>query len=337
VQSELQERPDPRAGVDAPLDTLADVIAAQERLVYNLTAATTAQRAILKQLYRRMGRSGRPDALGLKHQLKAESVYGAEILGEMEWDIEACLLGPFKVRYRGHEMVPSPSRRAASLFKFLLVHYDRPIRREILMDTFWPDSSAKSARNNLNVTIYQLRAQFRLQEAVCSLIIYNAGSYRINPELRCWTDVAHYERLVERGRRATDVAQSLVAVDCYQEARSLYVGPMLEDEMTGEWYLDAQRRLHLEHCALLEHLCALLLDSGEIEEAITVGNELTEADPCWEVGHRLLMRAYAALEQPQLIARQFKRCEAAMRRELSVDPAAATVALFRDLLSPRLC
>jgi hypothetical protein len=45
------------------------------------------------------------------------------------------------------------------------------------------------------------------------------------------------------------------------------------------------------------------------------------------------MRAYAALEQPQLIAQQFKRCQVNMRRDLSVDPAETTIELYRQLLS----
>ena len=86
---------------------------------------------------------------------------------------------------------------------------------------------------------------------------------------------------------------------------------------------------------MLERLCALLLEMGDVGNAITVGDELLEADPCWETGHQLLMRAYAALEQPQLVVQQFRRCEATMRRELSVDPAKATVDLYRTLVPVR--
>jgi hypothetical protein len=48
------------------------------------------------------------------------------------------------------------------------------------------------------------------------------------------------------------------------------------------------------------------------------------------------MRAYAALGQPQLIVQQFKRCESALRRELSVELSEATVDLYRALLAGRL-
>ena len=245
-------------------------------------------------------------------------------------DLEARLLGPFEVRYRGQALTRWPSQRAASLLKFLLLHNGRPVRREVLMDAFWPSSSPKSARNNLNVTVYQLRQQFRAHNANRTHIVYNAGSYRIDPELCCRTDVDDYARSVARGHQAADRGDGPAAVRWYREAKRLYAGPLLEDDTSGDWYIETQRRLHFEHCAVLERLCALLLEAGEVAQAVTVGDELLEADPCRETGHQLLMRAYAELEQPQLIVQQFKRCEAALRRELSIDVSEATDGAVSD-------
>jgi hypothetical protein len=47
------------------------------------------------------------------------------------------------------------------------------------------------------------------------------------------------------------------------------------------------------------------------------------------------MRAYAALDQPHLVVQQFMRCEAMLRRELSVELSEATVELYRALLADR--
>ena len=49
------------------------------------------------------------------------------------------------------------SLKARAVFQYLLIHQDRPIRRDVLMSLQWPDHSHTSARNNLNVALYSLR------------------------------------------------------------------------------------------------------------------------------------------------------------------------------------
>lgn len=311
---------------------LMKAIAAHERLVNDLIAVTTVERAALQELYQsaglgeRMGAS--PLALGAPDG-------GADRSVEVRADFDVRLLGPFEVRYRGQALAPWPSQRAASLLKFLLLHHGCPVRREVVMDAFWPGSGPKSARNNLNVTVYQLRQQLRAYDPGRTHIVYNAGSYRIDPQLCCRVDVDDYARSVARGNKAAGSGDGCAAIKGYREARRLYSGPLLEDDTSGDWYLETQRRLHFEHCVILERLCALLLERGDVGEAVTVGDELVGTDPCRETGHQLLMRAYAALDQPHLIVQQFRRCEVTLRRELSVELSEATVELYRALLAGR--
>lgn len=335
TDKQRQSRYDPAKHLGAagePAAALIEAIAAHERLVGDLIAAMAAERAILQELYQSAGLGDRLAVFPL-----APSTPGgaADRSVEVQADLEARLLGPFEVRYRGQALAPWPSQRAASLLKFLLLRQGRPVRREVLMDAFWRGSGPKSARNNLNVAVYQLRQQLRAHNPGRTHIMYNAGAYRINPELRCRIDIDDYARSVARGHHAADNGDELTATKWYREARRLYAGPLLEDDTSGDWYIETQRRLHFEHCAVLERLCALLLERGDVGEAITVGDELLGTDPCRETGHQLLMRAYAALEQPHLIVQQFRRCEATLRRELSVELSDATIELYQALLADR--
>ena len=323
----------PIGGTGEPAVALIEAIAAHERLMGYLAEATAAERAALEELYDSAGRDERMSAFPVVPTAPDGAANGHV---EVRADLEARLFGPFEARYQGQVLAPWPSQRAASLLKFLLLQRGRAVRREVLMDAFWPGSSPKSARNNLNVTVYQLRQQLRAHDSDRTHIVYNAGSYRIDPQLCCRVDVDDYARSVARGNQAADSGDGCTAIKRYRDARRLYAGPLLEGDTSGDWYMESQRRYHFEHCAVLERLCALLLSQGEADEAVTVGDELLETDPCRETGHQLLMRAYAALGQPQLIVQQFKRCESALRRELSVELSEATVDLYRALLAGRL-
>jgi DNA-binding SARP family transcriptional activator len=311
---------------------LADAIAVHERLLGDLAEAAAAQQAVLQALYQ---------VAGLKEGEGEESIAPLVPVGggsgpiKVQADLEARLFGPFEAKCRGVTLAPWSSRRAASLLKFLLLHYGRPVRREVLMEAFWPGSSPKSARNNLNVTVYQLRQRLRAHYPDRTHIVYSTGSYHIDPELCCRVDVDDYNRSVARGHQAIGCGDRATAIRSFHEARKLYAGPLLEGDTSGDWYLETQRRFHIEHCAVLERLCVLLLEHGDVGGAVSVGSELLGTDPCRETAHQLLMRAYAALDQPHLIVQQFKRCEITLRRELSVELSETTVRLYRALLSGR--
>ena len=98
--------------------------------------------------------------------------------------LAACLLGPFYVALHGTAVAPWRSQKAASLLKYLLLHNDRQAtRRDILMDAFWPFSSAAAARNNLNVTIYTLLRVLHEIEPDRVHIVFSEGAYVLNPDL----------------------------------------------------------------------------------------------------------------------------------------------------------
>jgi hypothetical protein len=176
-RGEFTERPHPRRepakhrrDTGKPAVTLIEAIAAHERVVGYLVAATAAERAALEELYDSAGRDERTGTFPPARTSLDDAAHCPET-GHA--DLEARLFGSFEVRYRGQMLAPWPSQRAASLLKFLLLHRGRAVRREVLMDAFWPGSSAKSARNNLNVTVYQLR-QRRLVHRISAPISLRA-------------------------------------------------------------------------------------------------------------------------------------------------------------------
>lgn len=309
--------------------SLASLIESHERLIHELTAAVAAQQALLKSLYR--SRPASFKSLGAGQAPSSDSIRDMERAVEIT-DFNMNLLGPFRLTFNGKQQAPWASQRACSVLKYLLIHDGHLIPREKIMEAFWPHSSPKSARNNLNASIYQLRSQLRALQPDRSHVLYSAGCYRISARMRYRTDLMDYSAMLERAFQALHVNQIATSTACFQTARSLYAGPLLEDDLSGDWCLELQRQLQIEHCAALEQLGNLLLEQDEPMEAVAVGNDLLEADPYRETGHQLLMQAYAALGQSQLVIEQYRRCDVTMRRELSLAPAQTTVDLVHRLV-----
>jgi DNA-binding SARP family transcriptional activator len=250
-------------------------------------------------------------------------------------DVAALALGPLEVRVAGRLVSKWTSLKARAVFQYLLVHQDRPTRRDVLMALQWPDHSHNSARNNLNVALYSLRNTLEGLGGVAQPIVYRDGCYILNPELTWWIDRNEFLSALGEARLADRTGRPEKVMNSYHKAIQLYRGPLFEDDGGGEWYLPEQRRLQDLYGQALERVTEIHLRLGDLPEVLRFGQLGLDNDPCSEAIHRLLMRCYAAQRQQQFVSRQYQVCAAALREELGVSPSDETAQLFRELISAR--
>jgi DNA-binding SARP family transcriptional activator len=246
-------------------------------------------------------------------------------------DIAASALGPLEVRVAGQRVPRWTSLKARAVFQYLLVHQDRPTRRDVLMALQWPDHSHNSARNNLNVALYSLRNTLDGLGQDAQPIVYRDGCYILNPDLTWWVDRTEFLSAVDEARRARRAGRLKQVIVAYRKAVRLYRGPLFEDDGAGEWYLPEQRRLRDLYGQALEEVAEIHFECGELSEALHFGQLAISNDPCSEAIHRLLMRCYASQHQQQLLSRQYRVCAAALHDELGVSPSDETTRLFHAL------
>jgi len=257
---------------------------------------------------------------------------GADGIAAPDADIAASALGPLEVHVAGRRVPRWTSLKARSVFQYLLVHQDRPIRRDVLMALQWPGHSHNSARNNLNVALYSLRNTLEGLGQGTQPIVYRDGCYSLNPELTWWIDRNEFLSAFGDARRAHREDRPERVVGAYRKAIGLYRGPLFEDDGDGEWYLPEQRRLQDLYGQALEGIAAIHFRLGELAEAQEFGQRALGHDPCSESAHRLLMRCFAAQHQQQLVSRQYRTCVDALRDEVGVCPSDETTKLFRELI-----
>jgi SARP family transcriptional regulator, regulator of embCAB operon len=250
-----------------------------------------------------------------------------------EAEVSACVLGPLDLTVAGHRVLRWNSLKARTVFQYLIIQVDRPVRREVLMELMWPDHSVGSARNNLNAALYSLRNTLDQRGRKIQYILYRDGCYLPNPELMWWIDRTEFLATLQRAERARRDGHSQEAINTYMRAVRLYRGPLFEDDREGDWYLPEQRRLKQLYLQALESLAKLHLDLRDLASAVQFGQLAIGADPCCEPVHRLLMRCYALQHQQQLVSRQYRLCSSALHDELGVSPGADTVQLFHSLTS----
>ena len=133
-----------------------------------------------------------------------------------ENELKVWLLGDFRVEIAGHCLDGWTHNRVCALFKYLLVHRDHYTPRELLMETFWPDSTPEAARNSMNVTLHNLRYILCFPD-VNHPIIFHEGGYRLNPTIDVWGDLDEFEMLIQKGRRLDAAGQNTESI---QEAEA---------------------------------------------------------------------------------------------------------------------
>jgi len=249
-------------------------------------------------------------------------------------DVSALLLGPLELTVAGRRVVRWNSLKARAVFQYLLIHHDRPVRRDVLMDLQWPNHTYTSARNNLNVALYSLRNTLEGPSQGLQPIVYKDGCYVLNPDLEWWIDRDEFFSALKEAQVARTSDSPRKAIHHYRKAVQLYRGPLFDDDLNGDWYLPEQRHLNELYLQALESLGDIYFDLGELSSAEQFGQLALANDPCCEPVHRLLMRCYASEHKQQLVCRQYRICVDALRDELGVPPGAETLRLFHDLTSP---
>ncbi len=136
--------------------------------------------------------------------------------------IDFRILGPLEVRLDGR-LVPLEGAKARALLVLLLVHANRVVPSEQLIEDLWSGSPPSSAPNALQVYISQLR---KLVGREALLTRPPGYLLRADPDL---VDAVRFERLVEQARKELAAGTPEPALAALEEALSLWRGTPLSE------------------------------------------------------------------------------------------------------------
>jgi DNA-binding SARP family transcriptional activator len=227
------------------------------------------------------------------------------------------------------------SRRATSLFSFLVVHRGRLHERAVLAGTFSGERPEPVARKFLRTDLWQIRRTLQQADGEAErLLIVSDQQIGFEREGSYWLDVQEFEASLDRADRLA-AAGSPEAGRHLDVAISLYKADLLEG-IYDEWCVYEQERLRALFLRALERGLRLHQHLGDVERALELGARLLRHDPLRESIHREMMRLHVAAGNRAAALRQFQVCTEVLGRELSVEPMEQTLALYRDVLEERV-
>ena len=231
------------------------------------------------------------------------------------------LLGGFGLGADGRERTRLPTARQQQLIGFLVLNASHgAIPRQRLSGSLWPDSTDDQALTNLRRELHHLRETFpdlsALVDAGSRTLAWRSGN-------RITVDVVAFETAAARGLEGDTAALA--------EAASLYRGDLLPD-CSGEWIEGDRERLRQRAKQVLARLVEILERERAFAEAIERAEQLLRLDGLDERAWCALMRCHAQRGERATALHHYQRCAAVLKKELGIQPGAATRRTYREIL-----
>jgi two-component SAPR family response regulator len=252
--------------------------------------------------------------------------------------LRAYCFGNFEVYLNEKRLDKWSSLKAKSLLKFLISRRGKPVAKDVLVETLWPNCNPEVGSNNLKSAIYALRQALRQgrlkydNKTNYPFVQFSEARYMLSPELKLWVDVDDFEHMWTAGHRLEKQRDIEGAANQYQLADELYRGDYLEDELYAEWTLLRREALKDTYLAILGKLASISFRASDYDNCVMYSQKILAKDSCHEEAYRWLIRCYVRLGQRHRAQQWYNLCAATLKRELDSMPDSETTSLYHQLL-----
>jgi predicted ATPase/DNA-binding SARP family transcriptional activator len=223
------------------------------------------------------------------------------------------LFGPMQALVQGQPLPHLRSRKTLWLLALLTLRHDRPVEREWLAGTLWPDVDQSQAFANLRPIVSELRRALGSQGARLqspdrhTLLLELAGAE---------ADVLTF-----------DAAMKSRKPSALEQAVALYRGPLLEG-CTEEWVFQ-ERNVREQNCLqALQQLADAALTAGDYDTAIGYYQRAVSLDPWWDTARRGLMEALSRNGDRNVALQVYREFAELLRSDPNAVPDEQTTALY---------
>lgn len=241
--------------------------------------------------------------------------------------VEVSLFGALDVRINGNSTHLGVSGTTRSLLQYLFCSHDRLIRREQLMEIFWPDTRMERRRSSLNSAIWRLRKA--LADAPLLFIDATADCVQLVGGRKPGVMV-DFIRL-EQSLRSVDREVEGTGLGDLVDALSFCDGTPL-DGLDEDWAVIERERLALLRMRGLSVAMRLLASAKHYDEALELGRRILLLEPYRECAFQEVLCLYVLNGQRARALRLFDDFAAALKADLGIEPMEETRAL-RDFLA----
>jgi DNA-binding SARP family transcriptional activator len=240
--------------------------------------------------------------------------------------------GHFEVRRLGLPVELCTNRNGQAILRYLLAQVGHRATMDTLMSVLWSADDTDVAHHKLQVAVSALRRALNagyMSDIGGGYILCKNHVYQLNSSVSLHSDVDDFLTFYSVGQQCS----GNLAVAQYEKACQLYTGPFLAEDIYADWSFIRREQLSQAYLAMCNTLAEHYLEAGVYEMAVQWATAILKENPCDEVAHQQLMRAYVALGRRNEALRQYQRCQQVLDEELSVQPLPETTKLFHELVT----
>ncbi len=237
------------------------------------------------------------------------------------------LLGAVSIALDERPLGPFRSRTAEALLIYLAMHR-KTFSRQVLADMFWDERPQKQALSNLRTVLALLRRQ--LDE----YLIITRHTVAFNHHAPHWIDATTFRR---QPNLQSPIPNLQSPVPNLQSLLTLYHGDFLsgfslpESQGFQAWTLLIREELHQLAIATLQRLNDHFLAAAQYHEALPYAQRLLHMNPLDDLAQRQMMELLWRSGQRNAALKIYDEARQLLAQELSVEPDAATTALYNRI------
>ncbi|MFI6708830.1 BTAD domain-containing putative transcriptional regulator [Nonomuraea sp. NPDC050478] len=239
------------------------------------------------------------------------------------------ILGPVEIITDSGPVSAAQPRHRAFL-AYLLLHANRVVTPDQVIEAIWGGAEPASARTQVHVAISGLRKALR-ERGLDDVVVTCPGGYRLELAYGA-LDADVFAGRVKAGRRLLERGAHEEAARELDAAAGLWRGQALAD-ITAAYADAARHRLHEQRLSALESLADARLALGDHDALIPKLSGLVEAHPLREpMVCRLMLAQYRAGLRSQALETA-RRMRGLLAEEEGLDPGEAFVRLEQAILT----
>jgi DNA-binding SARP family transcriptional activator len=257
------------------------------------------------------------------------------VFEDLSWPVMICLLGEFRLM-NGGEALPVHGRgKSSELLRLLGLKYNTCVRREVLLDRLWPESSPDLAAQSLNSLVYSLHKQLGEHLNGSAPVVYCDGFYRLNLQAGIGVDVIAFDRLARQSERAAQEGDLASAAEIARRAIAFYQGDLSDGaDFSVTLELERLRSLFL---TMLARLADYHFSIQDYASCLEYAHRLLEWDHCREDAHRMIMRCHVRRGERSAALRHYQLCQTILQTEFEAVPEPLTNALYDQIRTEPQC
>ncbi|MDZ5711364.1 response regulator [Jeotgalibacillus haloalkalitolerans] len=210
--------------------------------------------------------------------------------------------------------------KARELFSFLVQHSEGVIRKDVLVELFWPDLDMKSAYDNLYTTIYQLRKT--IEELGIGVRIVNSNhGYEIEFNSVEYDVIEWAEGIDEIETLMNRKSQGYLAkvIKVYTRVKELYKGHFLSEE-SSVWKENLKEQYMIMFFSISREVIQLLMREELYTEAILNSLHIQKLYPHLDYPYFVLMQLYSKLDDRQNVEKHYEKLKEMLEKEYGTSP-----------------